>query len=133
MKFYKLLNTILEELDPDVKDAWGDIIPHLDPATFYVYFYTFSRGMVDIDSQITIKATDIEKALQKVYDMVIEDFEEACRMDNHKPKKHEYEEFDIRPVNDRVGIVISGEEISAVVSSKKLKVNQIEEILWDEQ
>jgi hypothetical protein len=133
MKFYKLLDTILEELDPEVKDAWGDIIPHLDPPIFYVYFYMFSRGMVDITNKITIKATDIEKALQRVYDMVVEDLEEAYRLAGNKPNKYDYEWFDIRPINDEVGIVTSGEEIGAIVSSKKLKINQIEEILWDEQ
>jgi hypothetical protein len=133
MKFYKLLDTILEELDPEVKDAWGDIVPHLDPPIFYVYFYMFSRGMVDITNKTTIKATDIEKALQRVYDMVVEDMEESYRLAGNKPNKYDYEWFDIRPINDEVGIVTNGEEIGAVVSSKKLKINQIEEILWDEQ
>jgi hypothetical protein len=133
MKFNKVLENILEELDQDVKDAWGDIIPHLDPTTFYVYFYMFSRGMVDITNQITIKATDIGKALQRVYDMVVEDMEEAYRLAGNKPNKYDYEWFDKRPINDEVGVVTSGEEIGAVVSSKKLNANKIEEILWDEQ
>ncbi len=133
MKFYKLLDTILEELDPEVMDAWGDIVPHLDPTTFYVYFYMFSRGMVDVTNQITIKAADIGKALQRVYDMAVEDLEEAYRLAGNKPNKYDYEWFDKRPINDEVGVVTSGEEIGAVVSSKKLKINQIEEILWDEQ
>jgi hypothetical protein len=133
MKFNKVLESILEELDQDVKDAWGDIVPHLDPPTFYVYFYMFSRGMVDITNQITIKAADIEKALQRVYDMAVEDLEEAYRLAGNKPNKFDYEWFDIRPINDEVGLVTTGEEIGAAVSSRKLNANKIEEILWDEQ
>jgi hypothetical protein len=133
MKFYRVLENILEELDPEVKDAWGDIVPHLDPTTFYVYFYAFSRGMVDIVNQTTIKATNIEKALQKVYDMAVEDLEEAYRLAGNKPNKYDYEWFEIKPINDEMGLVTTGEEIGAAVSSKKLNANKIEEILWNEQ
>jgi hypothetical protein len=133
MKFNKALENILEELDQDVKDAWGDIVPHLDPPTFYVYFYMFSRGMVDITNQITIKAADIEKALQRVYDMAVEDLEEAYRLAGNKPNKFDYEWFEMKPINDELGLVTTGEEIGAAVSSRKLNANKIEEILWDEQ
>jgi len=133
MKFNKALQNVLEELDQDVKDAWGDIVPHLDPPIYYVYFCIFSRGLADITNEITIKAIDIEKALNKVYDMAIEDMEEDFRLNNLKPNKYNYEWFEMRPISDSVGIVITGEETGAVISNRKLNIDEIEEILYNEQ
>jgi len=133
MKFNKTLESILEELDQDVKDAWGDIIPHLDPPIYYVYFCIFSRGLADITNEITIKAIDMEKALNKVYDMAIEDMEEDFRLNNLKPDKYDYEWYEMRPINDSVGIVITGEETGAVISNRELNIDEIEEILYNEQ
>lgn len=127
MKFDKILEGILDNLDPETRDIWKDILPHLsEPKPYHVYEYTYSIGMVDVDRYYTIKATDIESALNQVQAKAVRDMEEFYRDENMKVPEWCYDEIEIIPISDDVGIVSTGEETYRMVSEKKLNRKEIE-------
>lgn len=127
MKFNKLLEGILDDLDPETRKDWEDILPHLsEPKPYHIYEYTYSRGMIDVDHYYTIKATDIEDALKQTEAKAIKDMEQFYKDENMETEDWMYDDIEIVPMTDEVGIVNTGEETARMVSEKKLNRKQIE-------
>lgn len=130
MKFNKLIEGILDNLDPETKKDWEDILPHLsEPKPYHIYEYTYCRGMLDVDHYYTIKATDIEDALNKTQAKAIKDMEQFYKDENMKAEQWMYDEIEIFSITDEAGIVNTGEETARLVSDKKLNRKQIEQLI----
>lgn len=137
MKFYKLYNSLLEKLDPEVEAVWGDIVPQLGPpVTYYCITILLDRSAYDVWFRQQIKARTLEEAQDIIFKQAEEDWKESW-YENAESARDDFDEDvdpDDAPENeyieklpiqhDDVALVGSSEDSVVVISPKKLTDKQ---------